>query len=122
QAAKMKAELPEPLRKLLPVISPAEWYPREHCVSLHRAIAGAGATAEAAYEGLVACGEYMATEATNTYLRLVMRLLTPALFCKKVPKFWQRDHSEGEFTVENVDVDARRIDMRLRGVAGFDHV
>ena len=122
QSAKIRAGFPEPLRAVLADIKPAAWYPREHCVTLHDAIASASNGPDAAYESLVACGEFMATEATNTYLRLVMRLMTPGLFCKKVPSFWQRDHSLGEFLVDNVDNEAKQIDMRLRNVAGFNHV
>lgn len=122
QASQMKASLPEPLRAALLNLKAADWYPREHCIALHRSIASAAGTQDEAFEALVSLGEFMATEATNTYLQLVMRLISPALFCKKVPKFWQRDHSEGEFAVDSADGDARRIEMRLRNVQGFDHV
>jgi hypothetical protein len=121
QVATIKAGYPESLRSALAQMKPAEWYPREHCIVLHRAIADTAGPADA-YEALVGLGEFMATEATNTYLQLVMRLITPSLFCKKVPKFWQRDHSAGEFAVESADGDAKRIEMRLSGVEKFDHV
>jgi hypothetical protein len=118
-ASRIKADLPGPVQEALRSLKPSEWYPREHCIVLHHAIASA-VKPEGAYEALVACGAFMAAEATSTYLQFVMRLLTPALFCRKVPSFWKRDHSEGEFAVENVQEG--RIDMRLSGVAGFDHV
>jgi hypothetical protein len=118
----MKAALPEPLKAALRDLKPADWYPREHCVALHRSIASATKEPDAAYEALVSCGEFMAAEATNTYLQLVMRLITPSLFCKKVPKFWARDHSAGEFSVESADSDGKRIQARLSNVEGFDHV
>ena len=121
EAARIKEGFPVSLRDALSSLKPAQWYPREHCIAMHRAIAE-GAGRENAYETLVSLGEFMATEATNTYLRLLLRLMTPPLFCKNVPKFWQRDHSAGEFSLEKVDSDAKRIEMRLHDVAGFDHV
>ncbi|HVH47189.1 MAG TPA: hypothetical protein VM925_32850 [Labilithrix sp.] len=121
QVAKMKAGFPESLRTTLQQLKPVEWYPRTHCVVLHRAIADAAGPA-GAYEALVSLGEFMATEATNTFLQLALRMLNPVLFCKKVPSFWQRDHSAGEFAVERVDNEAKRIEMRLSNVEHFDHV
>jgi hypothetical protein len=122
KAASIKAGFPEPLASALAQLKPAQWYPRDHCIALHRAIAGGVDRPDATYETLVALGEFMATEATNTYLRLLLRLMTPPLFCKNVPKFWQRDHSSGEFEVQSVDANAKRIEMRLSNVGGFDHV
>jgi hypothetical protein len=121
QVSKIKAGFPDSLRTTLQELKPVEWYPREHCIVLHRAIAEAAGPA-AAYESLVSLGEFMATEATNTFLQLAMRLLNPVLFCKKVPTFWQRDHSVGEFVLVGVDNDAKRINMRLSKVEHFDHV
>ena len=121
EASKIKAGFPASLRATLQDLKPVEWYPREHCIVLHRAIADAAGPA-GAYEALVSVGEFMATEATNTFLQLALRLLNPVLFCRKVPTFWQRDHSAGEFNVVNVDSDAKRIEMRLSKVEHFDHV
>ena len=121
QVETIRAGYPESLRRALDNLVPIEWYPREHCIALHRAVVDAAGPADA-YEALVSLGEFMATEATNTFLQLALRLLNPVLFCKKVPKFWQRDHSEGDFNFERVDTDAKRIEMRLTNVAQFDHV
>ncbi len=121
EVTKIKASFPPSLRMTLADLKPVEWYPREHCIVLHRAIVDASGPKDA-YESLVSLGEFMATEATNTFLQLALRLLNPALFCKKVPTFWQRDHSAGEFSVVSVDNDAKRISMRLSKVEHFDHV
>lgn len=121
EASKIKAGFPASLRTALQELKPAEWYPREHCIVMHRSIAEAAGPA-GAYEALVSLGEFMATEATNTFLQLALRLLNPVLFCKKVPTFWSRDHSAGEFSVVGMDADAKRIEMRLSKVEHFDHV
>jgi hypothetical protein len=120
-AQKIRTGFPDSLKRDLAQLKAAQWYPRGHCIAMHRGIADVVGP-EKVYDTLVSLGEFMGTEATNTYLRLLLRLMTPPLFCKNVPKFWQRDHSGGEFLLEKADSDAKVIEMRLRDVLGFDHV
>jgi hypothetical protein len=68
---------------------------------------------------LVDCGTFLGTEATNTFLRLVMRMLTPALFAKKLPSFWARDSTGGRY---EVDVTEQRIVCRLLEMEQFVHI
>lgn len=75
--------------------------------------------ADQARETLIACGEYVAREATNTFLRMFMKLLTPSLFAKKLPDVWKRDCSGGRF---EVDVTNERLVFRLFDIKGFAHV
>jgi hypothetical protein len=67
---------------------------------------------------LINCGKYMAREATNTFLRLLMRMLTPALFAKKLPDLWSRDCNRGKLVVEMSD---EKLLCKVFETAGFDH-
>ncbi len=67
---------------------------------------------------LVNCGSFMAREATNTFLRLLMRMLTPTMFAKKLPDLWRRDCTHGTLIV---DVNEQRFTCRVLETEGFIH-
>jgi hypothetical protein len=101
-------------------LKPAEWCSAVEFAELLRALAGkANGNPEHARDSLVACGEFIAREATNTFLKIVMRMLTPGLLAKKLPDLWKRDCSGGTFEVDAAD---NKIIFRLADMSGFDHV
>lgn len=113
--------MPSSSRSMLTSFDAGEWYPRDHSSALFRAIAAARG-GEAAFDDLVGCGEFIASEATNTFLRLLMRIMTPTLFAKKIPEFWKRDQRGGAFEVDVSAADQGKIGMKLVDVAGYDHI
>lgn len=116
-------DLPPEVAAALPKIKPADWYPREYVMAMLRGIAAVKNDDAGSYEDLVAYGRFVATEATNTFLKLFMKILTPTLFAKKVPEIWQRDHKgSGHFEVDVTHVGEGRIAMKLVGADGFDHI
>jgi hypothetical protein len=108
------------LQHALETAAPAAWLPVAHIAELHRAVAslGGGDDTRAQHE-LVTCGRTMSGEATNTFLKLVMRVLTPTLFAKKLPSLWARDATGGKY---NVDVSEDRLVCRLTEMEAFDHI
>lgn len=118
---RMLDAMPAGSRTMLNSFESAEWYPRDHSTALFRAIASARG-GDAAYDDLVGCGEFIASEATNTFLRLLMRIMTPTLFAKKIPEFWKRDQRGGAFEVDVSVADRGRIGMNLVDVGGYDHI
>lgn len=120
---RLLAQIPEEVRLALADLHPADWYPRSYSVAALRAIAShRGDDERAVYDDMVRCGTFIATEATNTFLRILMKVLTPALFAKKIPDFWRRDQTSGHFEVDISGTKDRRFQLKLCDVAGFDHV
>jgi hypothetical protein len=119
---RLLATLPDDIRRALPQIKPAEWYPRTYSVALLRAIASANSEEKAVFDDLVRCGKFIATEATNTFLKLMMKVLTPTLFAKKIPELWERDQKGGRFEVDVSEVSQGKIGMKLCDVSGFEHI
>jgi hypothetical protein len=115
------AELSVELRALLAEIVPAGWYPRRHQVELMRGIADVRGRAEGAYGDLLLCGSSMAA-IDNQFMTLLMRVMTPELFVKKLPKFWARDHQGGgSIEFEPAPGSSKHGRVRLRNVPGYDH-
>ena len=124
EAARQRAlaMLPPELRGDFSDIDPAGWYPREHSAQLFRAIASAASGEAATRELLATCGEQIAQESTNTFLKLVMKLMTPTLFAKKLPSLWERDMKGGGFTYDLSGADQNRLAFVLQDVEGYDHI
>lgn len=122
QARRGMATIPSAIREAITTWRPGEWYPRETTIALYRAIAAIRGDEAAVYDELVRCGEFIASEATNTFLRLVMKIMTPVLFASKVPDFYRRDHSAGTFEVDTSRAADSLLRMRLVDVANFDHI
>jgi hypothetical protein len=61
----------------------------------------------------------MALEATDSFLRLFMKLMSPKLLVKKIPDLWKRDCSRGQLLVENLDEQSVRF--ATSGMGGFSH-
>jgi hypothetical protein len=114
-------EFSPPLRSALPAMTPVGWYPVEYIGEINRAIAedlGGNDEARARAE-LENCGRFLANEATNTFMKLLMKVLTPALFAKKLPDLWRRDCTYGQL---ELDVGAGSMTLRLSGMEGHDHI
>ena len=114
--------IPSDIRTSLRDLKAAEWYPRSYSINVLRAIARHGTEEKAVYDDLVRCGTYIATEATNTFLKLLMKILTPTLFAKKIPEFWKRDQTEGHFEVDTAGAKDGTLKLQLCDVEGFDHI
>src|SRR5262249_16908134 len=113
------AALSPALRQALSTATAASWQPVEHVSELFHAVAKLGnGDEEKAREHLEKCGEYQAVAATTTFLKLVMKVLTPNMFAKKLPTLWSRDATGGTYAV---DVAEDHIICRLKDMEKFEH-
>lgn len=99
----------------------AAWSPIIALTEVTRAIASIAKGDEAkARELLIKCGGFMALEATNTFLRILMKMMvTPELFAKKVPDLWKRDFNRGRLVVD--EVGENKVVFRAFDMNGFEH-
>lgn len=101
-------------------LKPAEWYPTAPMTEMFNAVVAAcEGNDKLAEQDLIGCGTFAARDASNTFLRLVMRVLTPTLFAKKLPSLYSRDNNKG--TVD-VDVTEDRVIAHFKDTLGFDHL
>lgn len=111
-------------RANLQKIKPVEWYPRdEYKVPLMRGIARVKNDDVGSAKDLANYGQFIAAEATNTFLKILMKMMNPALFAKKFPDFYARDHrGSGHFEVDVTEMNAGKFRVKLVGAEGFDHI
>jgi hypothetical protein len=111
--------LSAPLQRVLDVATPVAWTPVSHMAELFHAVAKLGdGDEEKARHHLEKCGEYQGMAATSTFLRLVMKVLTPAMFAKKLPTLWSRDSTVGSYSC---DVFDDHIVCRMHGMESLEH-
>src|SRR5688572_6499721 len=89
------------LRRVVRNVQPAEFYPIPLFAELNRAMVEhlAGTDEEKGRQVLLQCGRHTGREASNTFLKLLMKMLTPKLIVKKLPDFWRRDFNFGRIEV-----------------------
>lgn len=116
-------QLSPEVRAMIGTYKEIEFYPITHWCEVLRGIASLYGNDEAAAEReLAKCGEFIAHHATGTFLRLIMKVLTPTLFAKKIPSLWTRDNTKGEFAADLSEVDNGRMVFRLSKAGGLDYI
>jgi len=119
---KIVRQLSPSVRDALGTYKEVEFYPANHWGEILHGIATVvGKTEEKAQQELQACGSFIALQATNTFLRLLMRVLTPTLFARKIPTLWSRDNTAGSFNVDLTNLDDGRLVFNLSDVSGYMH-
>jgi hypothetical protein len=101
-------------------IKVAGWYPIGQLNELSQVILEfiARGDEERARQAFQTCGEYCAREAVNTFLKLLLKMLTPGLLVKKLPDIFRRDFSDGRLVPE---LNGRTLTCRHYDLPGFNH-
>lgn len=68
-----------------------EWYPYEYFTAPYRAIVAAHGDPVAGRRAVQEAGRWACEEMANSFLRLVMRMMTPGLFARKCPQLLAKD-------------------------------
>jgi hypothetical protein len=98
-----------------------DWRPREELTSMWHAIAAAAEPQDETtiYNALVRCGEMVGGYATNTFFRLLLKVLTPRMFASRFSEFYKRDQQGGEGIVE--EIGSKHVVLLARDIKGYDH-
>jgi hypothetical protein len=98
------------------------WYPLKTISEYYGAIGRVYPNDEKkAYQALLECGRFIAESATNSFLKLLMRIMTPAVFGRKAPDIWARDHRYGRMEADSSQLSKNHLIIHLRDVAGYHH-
>src|SRR5262245_56960841 len=95
-AARDRAKAQLPAARFDPKqLGPNELYSIERSNELAGAIGHAIDDAQERYDLFIRCGTYIAEDAINTFLRLLVKFLKPSLFARKFGDFFRRAHTFG---------------------------
>jgi len=107
---------------MLDQVSRTNWYPYRLVAEMNRGIYLAGGGDEAGYTATVSAGAAAAKDATQTFLRLLIKLMTPEIMARKWPTVWKRSHNFGTMDTKLDPGVERRLLMRLGDVEGYDYI
>ena len=96
---------------------PDIWMPRADAIRLWQMVDDASPDEAASYHNLTRCGETIANVAINTFLKLLLRVLSPKQFANKFPSIWEHEHKGGH--VESSLKDSNHMDIAIRDIEGF---
>lgn len=120
---RLHAGLPRKMSRRAEAYDPKHWYPIALVNELCAGIAAVHGASEAKTYGLLeGLGIFSAQKATSSSLKLLMRVLTPALYAKKAPEFWAREYRIGKLEADLSAVDAKKLVFHLREIAPLVHV
>jgi len=89
-------------------INRAEWYPAAYVSSIYQAVVDVKGEDE-----LRRIGYKVAEDAVGTFLRLVMKILTPAMFSGKFNSFWHQYFDHGEIRSDMSDIASDHVFLHL---------
>ena len=99
-------------------LKPADWFSVNVYAELLNALAAqSNGNVDDARDNLIACGEYVAREASNTFLKMLMRILTPSLFASSCPRYGDETFPAAGWR----PTFSRRLVCRMFEIKGFDH-
>jgi hypothetical protein len=107
------------LRAAEPDCKLTDWVAREEVTRILELIAASAPDEQTAHADIVRCGRAIGEQATSTFLKLLFKLLTPAMFARKLPDFWRRDHHEGYAEVERLETGHLVVDFK--DIDGYTH-
>lgn len=103
------------LRRLAGRIERNTWYPLEHLIEVFDGLALVHRDPKELGEAVERAGRFLAEEATNTFMRLLLKILTPRLFASKFNEFWKRYHEFGELRYDVSDIDRNVVRFEIEG-------
>jgi hypothetical protein len=123
ELAAIEERIPSAIRTGLANVHDAGWYPRSYTTAIYSAIAHHhrdrdGRVREAMFD----LGHAVASRALETFLKLVIKVMTPEVFARKIPDVWARDHKGGVLVTDTDDVANKHIVFRLKDVEGYDYI
>jgi hypothetical protein len=110
------------LKAALVTMKRTTWHPRAAWIEVLRAVASVHNDPVVSKADLAECGKAICEDAANTFMKLLLKIMTPRLFAKKFPDFWLRDMRGGVMTVDPSELEQNRFVAYLKDVEGFDHV
>jgi uncharacterized protein (TIGR02265 family) len=118
--ARIYDRMQQDTREMLRTVQRDEWRPMALVADMNEAIYTSRDEPAHGYEDMVAAGKAIADYAAGTYVRLLIKLMTPKILASKWPAIWRKSHSFGEMTC--VLESDRLLRMTLADVRDYTHV
>jgi hypothetical protein len=119
---KVMEHVPADVKQSLGALKPNEFYPVDWSNALMRGIAATQDDPHKAYDAFIAVGRYVADDAINSFLRLLVKFMTPNLFARKFGTFFRKDQNFGEIETDLSGINDKRFLLYMSDVGGYEYV
>lgn len=107
-------------RDMLKTVKRDEWKPVSMVSDINQAIYSSCKDPETGYRDIISSGNAIADYAAGTYVRLLIKLMTPKIMASKWPDIWKKSHN---FGVMKCKLEADRLlRMTLDEVGDYTHI
>jgi len=101
----------------------SDWYPLDVACRVQRAIFEAGGGGmDASYKRIVSAGGGMADSSLHSFLRLVVKLMTPRMLANRWPVFWGKSYNFGLMTSQTDEFEHGRFSLLLNDVDDYPYL
>ncbi len=116
-------QIPQAVREEIGQLKPVDWCPVDYASYVLNAIASVKNDPEGSFADIVECGKSISKEASNTFYKLMLNVVTPEVFLKKLDQtFWGRDFKGvGSWDIQIAE-SGDRAKLELSDVKGLDHI
>jgi hypothetical protein len=97
----------------------AQVVPPEYATEIWRGIVSVHDDPAEAEAQLRACGRYSGAYATNTYLKLLFKILSVKMFAEKIPQIWSRDASFGKISADSTKLKSGELTLHFTEVENY---
>ncbi len=107
-------------REMLKTVSRDEWKPVSFVADINHAVYESQSDPDTGYQQIINAGAAIADYAAGTYVRLLIKLMTPKIMASKWPDIWKKSHNFGDMRCR-LEAD-RLLKMTLADVDGYTHI
>jgi hypothetical protein len=91
------------------------WYPLQDAIDMYKAIYDQYDDPQKGFDALWRAGHHVASDAAGTFLKLLLKVLTPKLFARQFPEIWRRYHDWGELRADLGDLEQNKVYFTMPG-------
>ncbi len=107
--SKIKSNVPDKVLQFVSTSNRPPWAPPEYSCYFWKQIAELAESEQDAISKLEACGACMGEYATNTYLRLLLKVVNMKIMASKAPSQWSKDANFGKLSTDISDIDSGKV-------------
>ena len=114
------ARMRQETRDMLAAVKRDEWRPMAHVADINAAIYASSKDPTTGYNDIIGTGKAIADYAAGTYVRLLIKLMSPKIMASKWPDIWKKSHNFGDMKCK-LEAD-RSLRMTLDDVRDYTHI
>ncbi len=117
QLAAFSAEWPAELQKQVGRFQQSSWYPLEWYDLFAQNAASLATEPEEVFAHMRGCGDSIAATVANSFMKLMLKMLTPGLVARKLPDLWARDWTFGTLILVECDATIGKLEFEMQQIS-----